>query len=248
MASFPLLAPGSLPPAHCGLCGKPETKGNLCRLPKKSTYGDQYQLVRPLFARVTCARDAADHRVRPPLPAPARARAPACVPCAPVCARHRVAGAPPCLATPRAGRLVILTRLENGPGPGSLHTPSAPVRPLPQDCRSKLRAQFSGEEEIKLLEREKRAHCYPLGLLDAVMLSSPPLPCHKTCLGGLRVLIRLWSTVAVAEGHVTGAHAPHVDVVRVRSRVPVCLCACPLLLPSSHHRWRRCDVDAAWVQ
>ena len=73
--------------------------------------------------------------------------------------------------------------------------------PHPQDCRSKLRVMFSSDEEIKLLEREKRAHCYPIDLLDRVLLSNPPQQCHKTCLGGLRVLIRLWNTVAVSEAN-----------------------------------------------
>lgn len=80
----------------------------------------------------------------------------------------------------------------------SLHHEVFP-RVCAQECRQQLRHLFHTEEQLGLLEREKRAHCYPVALLDRVFLSNPALPCHKTCLGGIRVLIRLWNGVAAAE-------------------------------------------------
>ena len=71
------MIPGSnaprAPPLTCGLCGNPETDGNVCRLPKRSAYGDQYTRLRPLFSRIQCVPGWADHRVsarphRPPPP------------------------------------------------------------------------------------------------------------------------------------------------------------------------------------
>jgi hypothetical protein len=68
-----------------------------------------------------------------------------------------------------------------------------------QCCRGLLRDNFQSDDDIQLVKREKRAHCYPLSLLDDVLLGSPPLPCHKTCLAGLRALIRLLNKAALSD-------------------------------------------------
>ena len=66
-----------------------------------------------------------------------------------------------------------------------------------QRCRGELRDAFPSDSESKLIEREKRAHCYDPKLLDQVLLSTPPLPCHKSCLAGVRALLRLYNSAAI---------------------------------------------------
>ena len=60
-----------------------------------------------------------------------------------------------------------------------------------------MRDAFPSDSESKLIEREKRAHCYDPKLLDQVLLSTPPLPCHKSCLAGVRALLRLYNSAAI---------------------------------------------------
>ncbi len=94
-----------------------------------------------------------------------------------------------------------------------------------QCCRSILRASFQDPEDLRLLEREKRAHwcvacvaslsvcvgvrdsnrgvgrasrSYSLELLNDILLSNPPLPCHRTCLAGLRAVLRLLNKAALS--------------------------------------------------